>query len=98
MPERALCTDNAAMIASAARFGERLEYPRLPRARRLRQRRAALGARDGAVTVYSKPDCHLCEQAMEALRALQPELAFDSRSGTYAARRASTAPISSGSP
>jgi glutaredoxin len=29
------------------------------------------------VTVYSKPDCHLCEQAMEALRALQPELAFE---------------------
>ena len=28
------------------------------------------------VTVYSKPDCHLCEQAMEALRALQPQLAF----------------------
>ena len=28
VPERALCTDNAAMIASAARFAERLEYPR----------------------------------------------------------------------
>jgi N6-L-threonylcarbamoyladenine synthase len=28
VPERALCTDNAAMIASAARFSERLEYPR----------------------------------------------------------------------
>ena len=28
VPERALCTDNAAMIASAARFGEQLEYPR----------------------------------------------------------------------
>jgi N6-L-threonylcarbamoyladenine synthase len=27
VPERALCTDNAAMIASAARFAERLEYP-----------------------------------------------------------------------
>ncbi len=29
------------------------------------------------VTVYSKPGCHLCEQAMEALRALQPELSFE---------------------
>jgi glutaredoxin len=29
------------------------------------------------VTVYSKPDCHLCEQAVEALRALQPELGFE---------------------
>ncbi|HWX45310.1 MAG TPA: tRNA (adenosine(37)-N6)-threonylcarbamoyltransferase complex transferase subunit TsaD [Solirubrobacteraceae bacterium] len=27
VPERALCTDNAAMIASAARFAERLPYP-----------------------------------------------------------------------
>jgi len=28
VPPRALCTDNAAMIASAARYGEQLEYPR----------------------------------------------------------------------
>ena len=28
------------------------------------------------VTVYSKPDCHLCEEAMAALRSLQPELGF----------------------
>jgi N6-L-threonylcarbamoyladenine synthase len=28
IPERALCTDNAAMIASAARYGEQLSYPR----------------------------------------------------------------------
>jgi tRNA N6-adenosine threonylcarbamoyltransferase len=27
VPERSLCTDNAAMIASAARFGEQLAYP-----------------------------------------------------------------------
>ncbi len=27
VPDRALCTDNAAMIASAARYGERLAYP-----------------------------------------------------------------------
>jgi N6-L-threonylcarbamoyladenine synthase len=27
IPERVLCTDNAAMIASAARFGEQLAYP-----------------------------------------------------------------------
>jgi N6-L-threonylcarbamoyladenine synthase len=27
IPDRLLCTDNAAMIASAARFGERLAYP-----------------------------------------------------------------------
>ena len=28
------------------------------------------------VTVYSKPDCHLCADAMVALRGLQQELGF----------------------
>jgi glutaredoxin len=28
------------------------------------------------LTVYSKPDCHLCEQAMRTLRGLQAELGF----------------------
>jgi glutaredoxin len=28
------------------------------------------------LTVYSKPDCHLCAQAMSALRGLQGELGF----------------------
>jgi len=27
--------------------------------------------------VYSKPDCHLCAEAMRTLRALQGELDFD---------------------
>ena len=29
------------------------------------------------VTVYSKPDCHLCADAMEVLKGLQQELGFD---------------------
>jgi glutaredoxin len=29
-----------------------------------------------SVTVYSKPDCHLCADAMSVLRRLQQELAF----------------------
>ena len=29
------------------------------------------------LTVYSKPDCHLCAEAMAALRGLQAELGFD---------------------
>jgi glutaredoxin len=29
------------------------------------------------VTVYSQPDCHLCEEAMGALRRLQAEYAFE---------------------
>jgi glutaredoxin len=28
------------------------------------------------LTVYGKPDCHLCEEAMTALRALEAELQF----------------------
>jgi glutaredoxin len=30
----------------------------------------------GEVEVYSKPDCHLCEEAMLSLRRLQVELGF----------------------
>ena len=29
------------------------------------------------ITVYSKPDCHLCEEAIATLRTLQHELVFD---------------------
>jgi len=29
------------------------------------------------LTVYSKPDCHLCVEAMEVLRSLQAELGFE---------------------
>ncbi len=29
------------------------------------------------ITVYSTPDCHLCDDAMEVLRRLQGELAFE---------------------
>jgi glutaredoxin len=32
-----------------------------------------------AVTVYSRPGCHLCEEAMSRLRELQAELGFDLR-------------------
>jgi glutaredoxin len=31
------------------------------------------------LTLYSKPDCHLCEDAVTVLRALQEELAFELR-------------------
>jgi glutaredoxin len=29
------------------------------------------------ITVYSKPDCHLCAEALAELRALQAELDFE---------------------
>jgi len=32
-----------------------------------------------AITVYSKPGCHLCEEAMSSLRALAPEFGFSLR-------------------
>jgi glutaredoxin len=28
------------------------------------------------ITVYSRPDCHLCAEAMASLTALQPEFGF----------------------
>jgi glutaredoxin len=31
------------------------------------------------VTVFSRPDCHLCAEAMTALRGLQGELGFELR-------------------
>jgi glutaredoxin len=31
------------------------------------------------VTLYSKPDCHLCVQARDVLMRLQPDLAFELR-------------------
>ena len=65
VPERVLCTDNAAMIASAARFAP-LPYPEY-----LALDVYATGERRGERSdVYSRPDCHLCEEAIAALRPL----------------------------
>jgi glutaredoxin len=36
-------------------------------------------AQSPEITVYSKPECHLCEEAMVTLRRLQDELAFTLR-------------------
>jgi len=37
---------------------------------------ASGGAMSATVTVYSKPGCHLCAEAMAVLRGMQPELGF----------------------
>ena len=66
-----LCTDNAAMIGSAARFADPDPLPRVPRLRRLPHAQAGSGM--SSVTVYSRPGCHLCEEAIEALVALHGE-------------------------
>ena len=57
IPPRELCTDNAAMIAAAARFTEPLAYPGLPGPGRGRQ---AGGVK---LTLYGKAGCHLCDEA-----------------------------------
>jgi glutaredoxin len=35
-----------------------------------------ISAKVATLTVYSKPDCHLCAEAMNVLRRLQAELGF----------------------
>jgi glutaredoxin len=35
--------------------------------------------RTATITVYSKPDCHLCADALVALRGLRAELGFEIR-------------------
>jgi glutaredoxin len=37
------------------------------------------GRRQAEITVYSRADCHLCADAIAALRALQGELGFSLR-------------------
>ena len=63
-----LCTDNAAMIASAARFAPSLALPRVPLLRRLRQQPPARAGMTAQLVLYTRPGCHLCEQAVEELR------------------------------
>ena len=71
-----LCTDNAAMIASAARFLEPVPYPELP----------GLGCpRMRVVTLYARPGCHLCDEAREAILALREELAVRAQRGEHRA-------------
>ena len=62
IPARELCTDNAAMIAAAARFTEPLRLPGLPGPGRGRQ---AGGVK---LTFYGKAGCHLCEEAYAEVR------------------------------
>ena len=39
------------------------------------------------ITVYSRPDCHLCAEAMTALRGLQGELGFAPAGARHRRRR-----------
>src|SRR5262249_52010213 len=64
-----LCTDNAAMIAAAAEHSEPIAYPDY-----LSYDAFATGERKPSaltlVTLYSRPECHLCDEAREGLEAL----------------------------
>ena len=93
VPARVLCTDNAAMIASAARFGEQLALPAISAAS-THTRRASAPALSGGrrpCHVYSRPDCHLCDEAIATLRRLQGELGFALREFDIDARRCAAA-------
>ncbi len=57
-----LCSDNAAMIASAARYTDAIAYPAVPAPGRLRDRLVSVEVR-----VYSAAGCHLCEVAKALL-------------------------------
>ena len=75
VPARALCTDNAAMIASAARFADALRLSRLPRPRRLRDRRAARGERRHGLLQARLPP--LRRRDARCCARLQGELGFE---------------------
>ncbi len=87
----ALCSDNAAMIASAARFTQPIPFPRLPRPRRATRR-----ARHESVEVvlYGAPDCQLCDEAKRQL--LEPQAAVSATSSAPSTSAAT--PSSSSAP
>ena len=66
-----LCTDNAAMIGSAARFAPRIAYPDYLGYDAFATPRPSRRMTD--VVVYSRPGCHLCEEAIAEIVALHEE-------------------------
>ena len=81
VPPRELCTDNAAMIASAARWVAPAAGDADARPRRLRDGRARpVSGGEAVVTLYGRPGCHLCDDAravLERLRAAGPAFALE---------------------
>ena len=68
-PPIALCTDNAAMIASAARYVEAIPYPGYLAIDVYATGERALGESMTAVVLYGRPGCHLCDDARDGARA-----------------------------
>ena len=73
VPPMDLCTDNAAMIAAAARFSSRCPTPATSRSTPPRGWAEPMAR----VTLYGKPGCHLCEDARAALLRLRDGREFD---------------------
>ena len=93
VPERALCTDNAAMIGSAARWVTPLrEFAEALRSTPTRRGRARAVTR--VVTVYGRPGCHLCDEARAVLDAHRPPV----RGGRHRGRRRAARPLSRAHP
>ena len=95
VPPMELCTDNAAMIAAAARFLEPIHIPDLA----LDAARAADAARlrVAHVVLYGKPGCHLCDDARAAVLAVGAGAPSSSRRWTSRSTRRSTGATASGS-
>ena len=75
VPPLELCTDNAAMIASAARWVEPVPFPGYLALDAYATARPRTGV-SGALVLYGRPGCHLCDDARDVLlrgrRAVQP--------------------------
>ena len=67
-----LCSDNAAMIASAARYTDAIAFPQYLAPGRLRDRIVSVEVR-----VYSAAGCHLCEVAKALLEQEREAHGFD---------------------
>ena len=92
---RELCTDNAAMIASAARFVEPTPYPGLPRLGRSAPDSRAWQR----VTIYGRAGCHLCDEARAAiLRLIADERADRAARGRHRVRRSAAERVSRADP
>jgi N6-L-threonylcarbamoyladenine synthase len=81
VPPPELCTDNAAMIAAAARFCEPLPYPDYltldAEARTGLKHVSSARPRRPSVTLYGKPGCCLCDDARVEIERLRSELGFE---------------------
>ena len=77
-----LCTDNAAMIGSAARYIQPIPIPTIS---------ASMPSR---LVLYGRPDCHLCDEARAGLKAMLADgLRLRARGGEHRVRRGAARPL-----